>query len=122
MNPEQPDLELKRLGEFTGTENWYKTTGGILITDGVKYICDNGYAWFVDDAIAVIITHPKIREYLKKEDFLVIKLRLKDSTADMTIEDGRGRVLYKQHYEYTDAKRDLDLFYSGGVLCLPSEY
>ena len=38
------DLELKKLDNFFGgTENYYKFHMGTVITDGVKYVCDNGY-------------------------------------------------------------------------------
>ena len=117
------DLELKQLDSFIGTFNYYNVMG-IVVTDGVKYIMDNGYSWFVTDAIAVIICPPpKLREYLRINSFLVVKLsNLKNNQCDMIMEDGNDNILYKQHYKFTDAKRELTLFYSNGVLMLASEY
>ncbi|GAG90306.1 unnamed protein product, partial [marine sediment metagenome] len=46
------DRELKDLGQFTGTTQYYRVFG-VNVTDGVKYVMDNGYAWLVTDAIAV---------------------------------------------------------------------
>jgi len=40
---EKPDLELKALNEFIGTQNYYRYMG-VLLTDGVKYIMENGYS------------------------------------------------------------------------------
>jgi len=122
----QPDLELKALNQFYGTQQYYRYMG-VLLTDGIRYIMENGYSWFVTDAIAVIVAHPKIRRHLQKEDFLTIKLKLnkdKDgyTTADMIMEDGNHNRLYRQHYDITDAKRELKLFYTGNVLMLSSEY
>jgi hypothetical protein len=40
----------------------------------------------------------------------------------MTIDDGNGNMLYTQDYDYTDAKRELKLYYTDGVILLPGEY
>jgi len=111
------DLELKGLGSFTGTEHYYKVMGA-LVTDGVKYIMDNGYSWFVTDALAVIKTK------FKNEEFLTIKLQVnkEKQNAIMLITDGNNNVLYKQDYKYTDAKVDLTLFFTDNVLLLSGEY
>lgn len=109
------DLELKNLESYIGTTSYYKVFG-VLVTDGVKYIMENGYSWFVTDAISVIITK------LRNHDFLVVKLEVKNSTADLIISDGNNNILYKQHYKFTDAKRNLTLYYQNGVLMLASEY
>ena len=85
---------------------------------------DNGYAWFVTDAIAVIKTHPRIREHLKRDYFMSVKLKVdrENCKAKMVIDDGNGNVLYEQDYDFTDAKRDLTLYYADGVLMLNMEY
>jgi len=114
----QPDLDLKGLGGYIGTEHYYDVFG-INVTDGVKYIMDNGYSWFVTDAIAVI----KCNERLRSQPFLSVKLRRTgDHEADLLIEDGNHNEFYRQHYGFTDAKRDLTLFYENGVLLLNSEH
>jgi len=113
----KPDLDLKGLNGFYGTQQYYNVLG-IKITDGVKYIMDNGYAWFVTDSIAVIQGVAKV----KAEPFLVVRLkRVGEDEADLIIDDGNKNVLYKQHYDFTDAKRDLKLYCEYGVLMLPSE-
>jgi len=115
----KPDLELKSLNSFIGTENYYKVIGA-LVTDGVKYIMDNGYSWLVTDALAVICS----KWNLRNADFLVVRLNVdtKKAEADMIIDDGNDNVLYRQHYDFTDAKRSLKLYYERGVLLLPSEH
>jgi NAD kinase len=119
---ETPDLELKGLNGFIGTQNYYQYMG-VLFTDGIRYIMENGYSWFVTDAIAVIIADQKIRRHLQKDDFLTIKLKLTaENEADMIITDGNDTQLYRQHYDFTDAKKDLKLFYTGNTLMLASEY
>ncbi len=114
------DRDLKALGQFIGTQNYYNVFG-VKVTDGVKYVMENGYAWFVTDSIAVIRCKPKIR----REPFLTVELHLSkeaEHEADMIIKDGNNHVLHRQHYTYTDAKRDLKLYCSNGVMMVPSEY
>lgn len=116
---EGKDLELKNLGQFYGTVNYYRVWLGALATDGAKYIMDNGYSWLVTDAISVIKTVPN----LKKQDFLVIELKLLgDGTAKMVISDGNDNTLYEQKYEWTDAKREVKLYFADNVIFLSSEY
>lgn len=109
------DLELKELEQFCGTEQYHKVMG-LNATDGVAYIMQNGYSWFVTDAVAVI------RTKLAGQEFLSIKLEVNDSKAKMLITDGNDLILYTQDYEYTDAKRNLSLYCTDGVLMLNSEY
>jgi hypothetical protein len=118
---EQPDLELKHLSSYYCTDQYFTEPlfKGIKWTDGVNYIMKNGYSWFVTDALSVIVCTPLIR----REEFLVIKLtRAGDNEADLTIDDGNDHQLYDQHYDLTDAKRDLRLYLRDSVLMLPSEY
>jgi hypothetical protein len=91
--------------------------GGVNATDGVHYIMENGYSYFVTDSIAVLKVHPKLKQYLSHDDFIVIKLQLlPDKQAQMIMEDGNGHELYRQTYTYSDAKVNLKLFYTDGVL------
>ena len=120
METEQkPDLELKHLPYYIGTQQYYNVFG-VHVTEGVKYLMDNGYAWFVTDTIAVIKCVPKVR----KEPFLSVKLKLnrEKAHADLIIEDGNYNELYRQHYNFTDAKKDLKLFCTDNVLMLNTEY
>ena len=109
------DTELRQLDGFNGTENYHKDYLGVLVTDGVRYIIDNGYGWLVSDAIVII-------KELKGEDFLVVKLKVNDTEGVMTVEDGNGRIFHTQNYQYTDAKRDLTLYFQNNVLMLSGEY
>ncbi len=40
----EPDLELKNLNNFYGSEHYYRLMGGINATDGVHYVMQNGYS------------------------------------------------------------------------------
>lgn len=109
------DLELTGLEQFCGSEGYHRVLG-MNVTDGVAYIMNNGYSWFVTDAIAVILSK------LKSEEFLSIKLLVNDEKATMLITDGDDKKLYEQHYEYTNAKRNVEIYCYDGVVLLAGEY
>jgi hypothetical protein len=121
---DKEDLELKALHQFNGTTKYYEYIG-TNITDGIVYIMQNGYSWLVSDAIFTIYFDIRIKEHLKKDKFLVIKLKVnrENKTAKVTFEDGNNNVLVYHIYDYTDAKVDeLVLYYIDGVLMLANEY
>jgi hypothetical protein len=123
LTTEKPDLELKALESFIGTENYYQVLG-VKVTDGIHYVMNNGYSWLVTDALAVIVTNRKLRA----EPFLVFKFTVdrdkKQAEVEITDGDkGPGPIVYhRQHYKYTDARRDLTFYFQDGVLLLSGEY
>ncbi len=83
---DKPDLELRSLDNFHGSENYYHLMGGFNATDGVYYIMENGYSYFVTDSIAVLKAHPRLKQYLSGDDFVVVKLQpLPDKQAQMIL-------------------------------------
>lgn len=117
MAGEKDDLELKKLGNFYGTTQYHNIMGNNC-TDGIAYVFENGYGWVVTDALVIL----RMKEEVKKEEFVAVKLKVDDGKAKITYEDGNENVLYEQKYDFTDAKKDLTLFYTNGVLMLCSEY
>ena len=109
------DLYLKDLAQYHGTMGYHGVMG-TNVTDGVAYIMQNGYSWFVTDAIVIL------NMKLKRPEFASVKLKLKGTTGNTLIEDGNGKLLNKQDYKYTNAKKELTLFYTNGVLMLSGEY
>jgi hypothetical protein len=116
---QEPDLELKGLGNFYGSEHYYRLMGGINATDGVHYVMENGYSWFVTDAAVILRMEPKVRG----QDFVVVRLKLlPEGKAKAVYEDGNDNNLYEQSYDFTDAKKELELFFADDVIMLASEY
>ncbi len=121
--------EIQRaLGNFYGTEQYYghslpgcKT---IQLTDGCAYLREAAECFWLFDIIASILGEPKI----KPEEFLSIKLKVKDNEAVFTADDGNNNILYTQKIEYTSFPLDeINLFlvkYTGtpAIIMLPSEY
>ena len=121
MRGEMDDLELKDIGNFTGTEQYHRLGFfKTLASDGISYIIQNGYAWFVTDAVAVIENSEDKR--IRHADFLAIKLKLNGNKAKVQITNRGGKVHYERDYKYTDAKRELVLFYENGVILLAGEH
>lgn len=111
---EKPDLELKALGQFSGTPEY--------LTDGVDYIMRNGYSYLITDILALI----PFKSRLRIEPFLAITyaVDLEKHTGEFVITDGNKHKLYSQKYGYTNAKikEPLKMFLTDRVLMLAGEY
>lgn len=112
------DLSLGSIENFRGTEQYHNVMG-INVTDGVAYVMENGYSWFVTDFLSLIATNHK---NLKEEEFLSIRLVLDGSKGKMVVTDGNEKELYTQEYKYTNAEKELWLYFTDGVLLLSQEY
>lgn len=120
---------LDSLADFTGTESlhrWSPLFPRDLMTDGFKYLCDKGGAYWLADLVASHQTNPA----LKKEDFQLWQIMLNENTrgALVSSDDGNGNALTSQTIQYTDFPLPLLSFYAcrneyGGItLMLRSEY
>lgn len=110
------DLELKDLNQYYGSEK-YTRVMGVNCTDGIMYVFNNGYGWLITDSIVML------KAKCSTQEFCAVKLRLlPEHKATMRITDGNENTLHSQSYEYTDAKVELTLYYTDGVLLLEGEY
>jgi len=113
-------LTNQDLTQFTGTENYYKSTfGGLKWTDGIKYLAEKGSCyWFLD--ILEGYQHE-----LKGICFQIWNLVVnEDKTGLVTCkEDTDSPILVSQKLEYTDFPlKELNVYCIDGVVLLPSEY
>ena len=111
-----------QLAHFIGTEHYYRLTPSAVLTDGTKYLAEAAGAFWLMDAIASYLP-----QFTGRQDFIVAKLVRTGSQAELTLDDGNGRVLERQHIEYTDFPMQAIQLYAcwGGeywVLMLSSEY
>lgn len=113
-------LEKADLGQFTGTECYYKYFG-IKFTDGIKYLVETGNSFW----LLGIIASYQIGE-IKKIPFQVwtLKVDLEKKIGVVTMKEDTGRPnLVTQNLGYTDFPLDeITLWLIDGILILPSEY
>jgi hypothetical protein len=112
------------LDQFTGTEQWHRHwLGKVTFTDGAKYLFDNAGAYWLLDEIVLEQSSRRV----KAEEFQVWKLirevgELK-SGATLTCDDGDGHVVLTKRIPYTDFPlAEIKLYFTDGVILLPSEY
>jgi hypothetical protein len=115
-------FEAATLALFTGTQQYYRLNRHAVLTDGTRYLADAAGAYWLMDAIASYLP-----QFTGRQDFVVAKLMRSGCTAQLTLDDGNGRVLDQQHIEYTDFPMTSIQLYGcwGGefwVLMLCSEY
>lgn len=90
---------LEQLKGYTGSGSFYKDYLGVLITDGVKNLCDLCKSYWIISDMAVVL----MQRFLNKEDFVVVKIKVnEDKSCKITLEDGNYNKLYEQEYKYTD--------------------
>jgi len=113
----------EELSQFTGTENYYKSSFGMLnVTDGVHYLRTEGQCYWLID---IIESYQK--KIAHKTPFQVWKLIVKDNKGLVTCEDGNYNLVIKQEIPYTDFEektgmKEIELYCTNGVVLLPSEY
>ncbi|MEN9897018.1 MAG: hypothetical protein RLZZ66_667 [Pseudomonadota bacterium] len=116
----------KQLSQFSGTENYYRIMPNVLMTDGAKFVADNGEAYWLMTTIASYLP-----EFTEKETFIVATLQVTrtatSSHAILKLNDGNDNILAEQFIEYTDFELDeikLYACYNGDmwVIMIPREY
>lgn len=118
-----PEEIQRRLGGFTGTENYYKFHT-LKLTDGVKWLAEVCECYWLLD---IIFSIARFERKLRGQEFVVCKIRvirLAHSTkAVFTADDGNNNILYRQNIPFTDFPLDeIKLYLVDGVILLPSEY
>ncbi|MCH2231378.1 MAG: hypothetical protein MK105_13635 [Crocinitomicaceae bacterium] len=113
---------LNQLNLFTGSEHLYQYNS-ILITDGIKYLCEtcNSY-WLLD----VLISH-QIFPKVNSETFQVWTITLKPifnfpNACEVTCNDGNDNILATQVIPFTDFPFSYSFYFIDGIVLLKSEY
>lgn len=115
-------LTHSALAQFTGTELWFKhrLIPSITYTEGVKYLADEGNAYWLLDMIALSQNSFGV----KREAFQIWKLSVKeDHSAVLTCDDGNGNVIFTKHIQRTDFPLfEAVVWFTNDVMLLESEY
>lgn len=124
-------LNESDLRQFTGTEQWYRhpLVRFVLYTDGMKYVADQGEAYWLLDAVASHQINPKVRNNNRLQRFQLWTLKVKDHKAVLTCQEDDGeKNVVSQVIEYTDFPLSEIHFYvepmgdGNLVILLPSEH
>ncbi len=111
-------FNFDNLEYYTGTEQYYKNPYfWFVYTDGVKYVCDNGGAWLIQDISLYTYKH-------KEDDFISVEVVFKNHTATITFSDGNEHIWDKKEVLYTPdfADGEIKLFIYDNVCLLANEY
>ena len=117
--------KLKNLDQFTGTENYYTNPFyPFEYTDGIKYLAENGGAYWLLDAIASWQKEPIIKSNQDLSQIQFWRLKVNpDNSAVLTCERDTDETVITQKIPFTDFPlREITLYLCDGVLLLPSEY
>jgi len=121
--------ELKQLGldklalsQFTGTSAYYKISRKHVLTDGTRYLAEQGACFWMMDAIASHLCEIGTADW-----FVLVRVHVTEGRAVMIYEDGNDREHARQEIPYSDFPLDSVTLYAcwdqeHWVIMLPSEY
>ncbi len=116
-------LAQEDLQQFTGTETWYRhpLNKKVLYTEGARHVAEAGGAyWLLDEIACAQLDLPTVAAEEFQHWCLTVNA---DRTATLTCENGDCDVVYSKPIEFTDFPLDeISLYFTNGVILLPSEY
>ena len=119
---EQTNLETE-LSMFTGTQAYHRFSiiSKLVMTDGVKYLCEKAGCYWLMDLIASYQQKCMRDSMLRDIQFWTLKVN--DSTGVVTCDRDTDDTAFKQNIPYTDFPlNEIKLYCTNGVILLPSEY
>ena len=84
-------FDAAMLGQFIGTDHYYRISPSTVITDGCKYLADESGAYWLMDAIASYLP-----QFTGREEFISAKLTVTRGSAELVLDNGNGKVLDRQ--------------------------
>ena len=123
MDAKNPQaLSAATLAQFTGIAQYWRVARQFVITDGVKYLVENAYCFWLIDAV---ISH--LLEIVTLDWFVLVRTEVSGASAVMIYEDGNGAEYARQAIPYTDLQLPSVNLYAvwdseRWVIMLPSEY
>ena len=119
---QQLGLDSFTMAQLTGTGSYYRISRSHVLTDGTKYLAENGACFWMMDTIA-----SNLCEIGTEDWFVVVQVKVTEGRAVMVYEDGNDHEHAKQEIPYTDFPLDSITLYAcwnqeNWVIMLPSEY
>ena len=115
-------LDKLTLTQFTGTGAYYRISRKNVLTDGTRYLAEQGACFWMMDAIASHLCEIGTADW-----FVLVRVQVTEGRAVMIYEDGNDREHARQEIPYTDFPLDSITLYAcwdqeHWVIMLPSEY
>ena len=115
-------LDKLTLAQFTGTGVYYRISRKHVLTDGSRYLAEQGACFWMMDAIASHLCEIGTADW-----FVLVRVQVTEGRAVMIYEDGNDREHARQEIPYTDFPLDSITLYAcwdgdHWVIMLPSEY
>ena len=115
-------LDKLTLAQFTGTRAYYRISRKHVLTDGTRYLAEQGACFWMMDAIASHLCEIGTADW-----FVLVRVQVTEGRAVMIYEDGNDREHARQEIPYTDFPLDSITLYAcwdqeHWVIMLPSEY
>jgi hypothetical protein len=115
-------LDKLTLSQFTGTGAYYRISRKHVLTDGTRYLAEQGACFWMMDAIASHLCEIGTADW-----FVLVRVQVIEGRAVMIYEDGNDREHARQEIPYTDFQLDSITLYAcwdqeNWVIMLPSEY
>ena len=115
-------LDKLTLAQFTGTGVYYRISRKHVLTDGTRYLAEQGACFWMMDAIASHLCEIGTADW-----FVLVRVQVTEGRAVMIYEDGNDREHARQEIPYTDFPLDSITLYAcwdqeHWVIMLPSEY
>ena len=114
---------LNNLNHFTGTEKYHRHFGGLLLTDGAKYLAENAECYWLFDVIASYQHTSKIRNDADLREMQFWTLTVQNGKGVVICERDTDDVVITQKISSTDFPLPkIKIYVCGNVAMLPSEY
>ena len=115
-------LDKLTLAQFTGTGAYYRISRKQVLTDGTRYLAEQGTCFWMMDAIASHLCEIGTADW-----FVLVRVQVTEGRAVMIYEDGNDREHARQEIPYTDFPLDSITLYAcwdqeHWIIMLPSEY
>ena len=119
---------LDELRNFTGTENYHRFSilTPMVLTDGMKFLCDSCESYWLMDIVASVQQESKI---IKNQNFIVWRIKLNDDDKGFVVSAYRDspfnkeNLLYEQVGGFTDFPlKEFEFYQCDNVILLTGEY
>lgn len=118
---------LEGLKQFYGTTQYFRVSPRLVLTDGMKYLCDSCECYWLADIVSSILFDNKILTYFKRQSPVVVSIKKNDKGGFLvSVGNNEKKPIYTQEIESSDFPLDSFWFYVGDngnfwVAMVPSE-